>query len=153
MDKQQITHSAEETKDLGRRLGAQLQPGDCIALYGELGAGKTVFVKGLAEGAGSLEKVVSPTFLHLLEYSAAVPIYHLDAYFQEREIAFLEEAASEIFSGRGAVVVEWADRVESYLPQDRLEIFFEFEQGDQRRIQIAGTGARGKQLEEKLLSS
>jgi len=145
------TRSPEESLELGRAIGRLLRPGDCVALFGELGSGKTLIVKGLAQGLGSEDPVVSPTFNLMLEYRGRVPIRHLDAYFASREIAFLDEACGEVFDREGVAVVEWAERILEYLPPERLEVRLEFLGPQARRIRLSGLSPRGEELLRNLL--
>ena len=143
------SQSPEETLDLGKCLGRAARPGDVIALVGDLGAGKTVLTKGVAEGLGaaSAREVVSPTFVLCREYlEGRMPLYHFDAY-RLRGAADLESiGASEIFGGDGLSVVEWADRVPQALPADRLEILLEVIGDRARRLTLAARGKTSERL-------
>jgi len=112
------THSASETLALGRRLAARFGAGDCVALVGGLGAGKTVLVRGLAEGMGLRDSrlVASPTFVLAREYPGRVPIHHLDLYRMTAPDAELAQLGLEEMLADGVVVVEWADRAPNALP-------------------------------------
>lgn len=135
-----VTHSAEETQALGRRLAAGLEPGDVVALYGNLGAGKTVLVRGICEAFGmDPERITSPTFTIVHEYSAArFPVYHFDAYRIERTDEFYGIGYEEYFFGDGVSIVEWADRVEVLIPDHAIRLRIEHEGGDERRIRRFG---------------
>lgn len=139
--------SSEATGLAGKLLGSLLAPGDCLALTGELGAGKTHLTKGIASGLGVAARVVSPSFNLLLEYPGRIPLRHLDAYFASREAALLDEACGEVFGGDGVAVVEWAERIEPYLPADRLQIRLVILGEQRRRFRIVGLGERGNALE------
>ncbi|MGH7640533.1 MAG: tRNA (adenosine(37)-N6)-threonylcarbamoyltransferase complex ATPase subunit type 1 TsaE [Candidatus Dormibacteria bacterium] len=106
------TSGAAATRELGRRLGRALRPGDCLALKGELGSGKTVLAQGIVSGAGGGEDVRSPTFLLHAVYPGRVTVHHLDLYRLEAEVDLrrlgIDEALEE-----GAVVVEWPERCAS----------------------------------------
>ncbi len=108
------------TEALGEALGRILRAGDVVALDGDLGAGKTTFVRGLARGLDVTEDVSSPTFILMNTYSGRVPLYHLDAWMADRGDAFLAEGGAEWLGGEGVAVVEWAERVRSWLPADCL---------------------------------
>ncbi len=144
------TSSTQESLALGKKLGAYLKAGDCIALSGDLGSGKTVISKGIAEGLDCQDEVVSPTFNLLLEYKARIPIRHLDAYFAEKQEHFLEEALEEVFSPDGISLIEWAERIQSLLPPQRLEIQIRSLGEERRRFLITGQGKRGQELMELL---
>jgi len=143
------THSPEETLDLGRRIGRAANPGDVLALVGDLGAGKTVLAKGVAEGLGaaSAREVVSPTFVLCREYlDGRLPLYHFDAY-RLRGAADLEGiGASEIFGGEGLSLVEWADRAPQALPADRLEVNLEVTGPESRRLTFEARGPQAARL-------
>ena len=119
MDFDIVTNSAEETIELGRRIGEQLKGGEIFALCGQLGSGKTHLIKGVAAGAGAEEErqVNSPTFVLVNEYSGKLDIYHVDAYRLETAAEF-ENIGFDDFCYAGSVVlVEWADKFEEILGQ------------------------------------
>ena len=140
------THSPQETQALGERLGRILQAGDVVSLVGELGAGKTCFVRGLVRGLGGSPRAVSsPTFVLLNVYDGGrLTVYHLDAYRVGAEdleaIGF-----SELLDQGGVVVVEWARRVAELLPPTRIHVCIEATAEEGRRIEVerrTGGGAR-----------
>ncbi len=111
----------EDTEALGLRLGRALQVGDCLALNGELGSGKTTLSRGLALGCEVSDPVTSPSYLLCQEYSGRVPFLHLDAYFSARLEELFAEGMAERFH-EAVVVLEWADQVRRWLPEDHLQI-------------------------------
>lgn len=116
-------HSPRQTERLGERLGRIVEPGAVITLDGDLGAGKTTFVRGLARGMGLAEEVVtSPTFTLIHEYEGDVPLYHCDAYRLDVPEEFFGLGIEEYLSGDGVCVIEWGSKVESELPPERLQI-------------------------------
>ncbi|SFE47322.1 tRNA threonylcarbamoyladenosine biosynthesis protein TsaE [Lentibacillus persicus] len=121
MKKNQIkTHSEIETRNIAERLALLLKPGDVVTLEGDLGAGKTTFTKGLANGLGVKRTVNSPTFTMIKEYQGEMPLYHMDVYRledSEEDIGF-----EEYFNGDGICVVEWAHFIERYLPAEYLAV-------------------------------
>ena len=117
-----VTASAAQTRALARALGRRLRPGDWVALSGPLGAGKTTFTAGLAEGLGVAGEVSSPTYLLCHEYEGPVTLLHLDAYFAERMEGLLAEGLAERLHGPVVVVVEWAERMAEWLPAEHLEV-------------------------------
>jgi tRNA threonylcarbamoyladenosine biosynthesis protein TsaE len=136
------TASAAETQALGRRLATTLEPGDVVALYGDLGAGKTQLVKGLCAAYGVPEAVVtSPTFTLVNEYQGdAFPIYHLDAYRVERLQELFELGYEEYVFGDGLCLVEWPEKIEPLLPAHTLRVRLTHLGGNQRRIEQVGAG-------------
>lgn len=130
------THTAQETHEVGRALAQRLSVGDIVALYGDLGAGKTVFVRGLCAGLGlDPAEVTSPTFTIVHEYhDARLPVYHFDAYRIERIEEFYGLGYEEYFFGNGVTIVEWADRVESLIPDHTIRIRIEHGGGNKRHI-------------------
>jgi tRNA threonylcarbamoyladenosine biosynthesis protein TsaE len=106
-----VTNSAAETETLGEHLGKRLGIGDVVLLTGELGAGKTTFVRGVARGVGSAAPVASPTFQLVRVYPGRVQLAHVDLYRVERD-AELADLGLEELAGQGAVVIEWGDRLQ-----------------------------------------
>ncbi len=121
------TRSPEETETLGRALGRRLEAGRGLALVGELGAGKTLFARGVALGLGveGAEEVASPSYLLMLEYPGPVPLYHFDGYFASKEETFLMDGGRVLLEGDGVALVEWADRLEEWIPPGFLWIHFQ----------------------------
>ncbi|NOY77500.1 MAG: tRNA (adenosine(37)-N6)-threonylcarbamoyltransferase complex ATPase subunit type 1 TsaE [Calditrichaeota bacterium] len=118
-----ITHSPEETFALGERLARYLKPGAVVAFWGDLGAGKTVMIKGICKGLGiDAEDVTSPSFTVMNIYEGEIPVFHFDFY----KIQSYEEVSGygieDYFYGEGISLIEWAERIESYLPEDRIPI-------------------------------
>lgn len=134
-----LSHSPEETFEIGRRLGRVLAAGDVLALSGPLGAGKTHFIKGVAAGLGvdPSEPLVSPTFVLVREYAGRLRLVHCDAYrlagAEEFEALGLEEQRA---AGDAVLAVEWADRVAAALPADRMEIELAHEGASARRLRL-----------------
>ena len=141
MDNQIIeTYSAQETYDLGKKIGEQLLPGTVLTLVGNLGVGKTVFSQGLAEGLGITEPVNSPTFTIIQIYEGGrLPFYHFDVY-RIGDISEMDEIGYEdYFWGDGVCLIEWANLIEKILPDHYTEITIEKnpEKGfDYRKITI-----------------
>lgn len=118
----EVTASAEETAAIGERLGALLGAGDVVALTGELGAGKTCFVQGLARGLGVEARATSPTFVLINEYRGRLPVHHVDAYRTARAAELIDLGLLELFDGDGVTVVEWAERAASLLPERAIHV-------------------------------
>lgn len=145
------TNAEEETLLLAKKLAQLLKPGDVITLNGDLGSGKTTFTKGLASGLGIKEMVTSPTFTIIKEYEGDLPLYHMDAYrleHSEEDIGF-----AEYFYGNGISVVEWAQFIESYLPDERLNIVFEYLSHNERLLTFQPEGKHFEHMTTELLSS
>jgi len=132
-----VTRSPAETRRLAADLLPRLAPGAVLALHGELGAGKTCFVQGLAAAAGVAQPVNSPTFTLIHEYRGARPIYHVDLYrLRDADDAF-SLGLEEYFNGRGLVVIEWAERAAEILPPGAWHITFQVGQSpEERTIEI-----------------
>lgn len=116
------TRSAEETRAAGERLGRTLGPGDVVALTGDLGAGKTCFVQGLARGLGATTWPTSPTFVLVNEYRANLPIHHVDAYRVGSPAEMIDIGLSELIDGDGVTVIEWADKITALLPDRAIHV-------------------------------
>ena len=129
------------------RLGGLVRPGDVICLEGDLGAGKTTFVQGLAQGWGSLDTVSSPTFILVNVYRRpdAVHLHHLDAYRLESDPE-AEELDLELMLTQGPLVVEWADRISAILPEQRLWMKLEYVDDEHRQMVITSSGKRFDQI-------
>ena len=132
------TSTEQETLMLGRRLGAALGGGEVVALDGDLGAGKTVFVKGLAMGLGIAREILSPTFTLVREYQGRVALYHFDVYRLGDADELFEIGFDEYLDAGGVVVVEWAERIRQYLPEETLFIKIERKEGDARTLHVCG---------------
>lgn len=117
------TSSVEETIKAGFEFGKQLEPGDVVCLEGDLGAGKTHFVKGVASYFGiDPESVSSPTYTLIHEYSGDLPVYHFDCYRLKSEQEALEIGAEEYFYGEGVCLVEWPGIIDSLIPEEAIRI-------------------------------
>jgi tRNA threonylcarbamoyladenosine biosynthesis protein TsaE len=144
--------SASETVRIGKTIGCRLLPGDVVALVGDLGAGKTRFIKGLAAGVGIRNPtyVSSPSFTLINEYPGKMPFYHIDLFRLgiEREAEAL--GLEDYFQGRGVTAIEWADRIPSFLPQEILFVSIVYIDKNTRSIEIIGKGNRYENLVREL---
>lgn len=134
------SYSAQETTELGKKLGQQAKPGEVYTLVGDLGVGKTVLTQGIAEGLGITEAICSPTFTIVQVYEEGrMPFYHFDVY-RIGDIEEMDEIGYEdYFYGEGLTMIEWANLIEEILPAKRKEITIEkdLEKGfDFRKITI-----------------
>ena len=141
------SRSPEETRRLGVALSPLLRPGDVLSLGGDLGAGKTTFVQGLAAGLGILDRVTSPTFLLMREYlGGRYPLIHMDVYRLERMQDVVDLGYDEFLDPSHIVVVEWGDMVEPLLPKEHLIVAMRYGAGDEmREISLRPRGARWEQ--------
>lgn len=152
-----LTHSVDETRAVGERLGeALLRPGDLVVLAGPLGSGKTAFAQGVARGLGVTEPVVSPTFTIVREYHGRVPLAHVDVYRLER-LQELHDLGFDEMLDDTVTLVEWGDAAGPVLPADRLEVRLEMpeDEEEEREIRIAAHGeswrGRSRRLGEILV--
>ncbi len=135
------TASEGETEALGEALGRRLVGGEVLALVGNLGAGKTRFVKGLARGLGvpdAERAVTSPTFVLMAVHQGRLPLYHFDAYRLSGEAEFDLLEGGDFLSAGGVAAVEWAARVSAAIPAGALRIEFEVEGPTERTIEMTG---------------
>ncbi len=133
------SHSVAETELIAAELARTLRGGECVALYGDLGAGKTQFVRGLVRGlGGDAHAVCSPTFvlLNIYDSGGRLRVFHLDAYRVQGAGDFEAIGFAELLEQGGVVVVEWADRVESLLPTSRVNVRIQTMDERNRRIEI-----------------
>jgi len=132
-----ISNSPAETEAYGRRFAKDVDGGLVLALKGELGSGKTQFVKGLVAGMGSSAAVTSPTFTIVHEYSGGrLPVYHLDFFRLEDRQSVAPLGLDDYFFGDGVSVIEWADRFPEFIPQQARWILFEIRSENQRAISL-----------------
>ena len=130
-----ISNSSGETESFGRQFAGNLKPGDVLALTGDLGSGKTGFVKGLAAALGANATATSPTFTLIHEYSGGrLPIYHFDFFRVEDQHSAERLGLDEYFFGDGVSVIEWADRFPDLIPESARWISFETKSETQRAI-------------------
>ncbi len=134
-----LSHSPEETEQLGEQLGRTLRPGSVVAYRGDLGMGKTAFTRGLARGLGCTCRVTSPTFTIVNEYSGALPLFHFDMYRLDSSDDLFDIGWEDYLSRGGVCAVEWSERVEDALPEDALWVSFARGDGENDRI-ITVTG-------------
>ncbi len=132
------THSIEATEDFAANLGTKLEPGDCLALIGPLGAGKTAFVRGLARGLGVPDSrmVSSPTYVLVQEYSGRCPLFHLDLYRMNDPQEEMEDLGLDEMLAEGVAAIEWADRALNALPENRMVVRFEPSGPESRILRI-----------------
>jgi tRNA threonylcarbamoyladenosine biosynthesis protein TsaE len=132
-----VARSAAETIELGRALSSALRPGDVVAFYGELGAGKTTMIKGVSAGLGVADVVKSPSFVIVTEYAGRLPVYHVDLYRLDEKSDFESIGLDSYLEGDGVCLIEWAERAEKVLPDTAIRVRMSVE-GQGRRIEISG---------------
>jgi tRNA threonylcarbamoyladenosine biosynthesis protein TsaE len=144
-----FSRSPEQTRRVGSRLGGALQAGDVICLQGELGAGKTTFVQGIAQGWGSLDSVSSPTFILVNMYRRADQgqLFHMDAYRLE-STPEAEELDLDSMLAQGALLIEWPERMNGLIPTERLWVNLEHIDEEEREMKFKATGRRYDELLE-----
>jgi len=136
-----LSQSAAETDRLGRAMGRALGGGEVLALYGDLGSGKTAFVRGLAAGLGAPPRSVSsPTFVLIHEYSGRLRLIHADLYRIGQESELRHLGLPDYQDGQAVLAVEWADKAGAELPQDRLEVYLAHEDKTKRSIVMKACG-------------
>lgn len=148
------TSSPHATQSLAAALSHNLRAGDVINLTGELGAGKTCFAQGLAQGLGIKEKVTSPTFNLIKEYKNQMPLYHFDVYRLVSPEELYDLGYEEYFYGDGVTVIEWGDKIEELLPEVFLRIEFQrlldlTLDDNVREIKISYVGKRWKDIAQE----
>ncbi len=131
-----ISNSYEETQNIASAFALSLREGDVLCMYGDLGAGKTAFVQGLAIGLGIDTHITSPTFTIVNEYSGTLPLYHFDVYRIADSDEMYEIGYEEYVYGNGVSVIEWPQRIEDILPEKRYDITIsqDYDKGDNYRM-------------------
>ena len=141
MDYKITSRSIEDTMELAENIESEKFPGMIICLDGELGSGKTVFVKGFAKSLGIEENITSPTFNIVKEYNAGeMPLYHMDVYRLEEDDESI--GFQDYFNGGGITIIEWSELIEDSLPAERLDIKFKVIDEDTRVIKLTPHGQK-----------
>ena len=130
------TKTPEETVNVGTDLAGKLNKNDIIALYGDLGSGKTCLVKGIARGLNVFLPVKSPSFSIINEYPGEIPLFHIDFYRLAKNAEIEDTGWFEYLNSGGVVVIEWAERVKNMLPPRRIDVYFEILNKTTRRLEI-----------------
>lgn len=118
--------NADETIELGRKIGSMLHKGDILAMQGTLAAGKTTITKGIAESLGVTDVITSPTFCLISEYEGKMPLYHLDVYRLEGSEDFINLGTDDMLYGDGVSIIEWSEKIMDELPKDVITIIIFF---------------------------
>lgn len=150
MDYKITTHSEEDTIEIAQNIESEKFPNMVICLIGDLGSGKTIFTKGFAEALGIDENITSPTFNIIKEYTGGESnLYHMDLYRLDGDVRNL--GIEEYYEKGGVVIIEWADMIEDYLPEERLEIRFKILDEDTRVLVFKPYGTKYEELCEAIL--
>ena len=144
-----FSRSPEQTRRIGKRLGEALQAGDVICLQGDLGAGKTTLAQGIAQGWGSLDSVSSPTFILVNVYRRAdqSQLFHMDAYRLD-STPEAEELDLDSMLAQGALLIEWPERMDGLIPNERLWVNLEHIDEEEREMKFKASGQRYDELLE-----
>lgn len=147
-----VSNNHENTQKLGTVLAACLKVGDVIGLYGGLGAGKTAFVSGVANGLGYDDYISSPTFTIVNEYKTKIPIFHFDVYRVNDEDELWEIGFDEYFHRDGIVIIEWAEYIKNIMPKEFLKISIskKDEKPNIRQFELVAQGLRYEKLLQEL---
>ncbi len=142
-----FSRSPEQTRRIGVRLGGALRAGDVICLQGDLGAGKTTFVQGVAQGWGSVDSVSSPTFIIVNVYRRAdgCQLFHMDAYRLD-STPEAEEVDLDTMLAQGALLIEWPDRIDGLIPAENLWVKFDHVDEEEREMRFKSSGKRYDEL-------
>ncbi|MBQ7140027.1 MAG: tRNA (adenosine(37)-N6)-threonylcarbamoyltransferase complex ATPase subunit type 1 TsaE [Bacilli bacterium] len=143
------TKNEEETIELAQNFESEKFPNMVICLRGDLGSGKTIFTKGIANALGITETITSPTFNIIKEYEGELPLYHMDVYRLNGKVDDL--GLEEYYKKGGVVVIEWADMIEDYLPEERLDIKIKAIDEDVRVFIIRPYGQQYEEMCEAVL--
>lgn len=150
MDYKITSRDQEDTLEIAQNIESEKFPGMVICLNGELGSGKTVFVKGFASALGIDENITSPTFNLIKEYNnGELPLFHMDAYRLDDDVESI--GLNDYFNSDGIFIIEWADMIEKYLPNERLDIYFKVVDENTRLLVFKPHGAKYVELCDAVL--
>lgn len=147
-----ISHSAEETRELGIRIGEMAQPGDIYLLSGTLGAGKTCLTQGIAWGLDSMDYVLSPTFVLMREMKGRIPLYHIDLYRLDDIAEISDLGLDDYLYGNGLSVIEWGEKGLEILPAEHLTVKIEYLSDSERSFDFIPIGKRYEEIIDRLIS-
>ena len=136
MDSTVICRTAQDMEELGRQVGKTLKPGSVISLRGSLGAGKTVFAKGVARSLGITEAIVSPTFTLLQEYDGRIPMYHMDLYRISSVDDFQMIGGEDMLYSDGVCLIEWSEIIDDILPSGTLFVGITVNEDQSRTVRM-----------------
>jgi tRNA threonylcarbamoyladenosine biosynthesis protein TsaE len=138
-----VTTSADATRAFAATLASVAEPGDIVCLWGELGAGKTVFAKGFGAGLGVRDTISSPSFVLMGEYVGRLPLFHIDLYRLSSAQEVIDGGLLDERQSTGIVLIEWPDRLGDALPDDRLDVRIDGGADEPRTLALEGHGAVG----------
>ncbi len=141
-----VTHSPEETQQVGRRLGEAARPGDVVLLIGDLGTGKTCLTQGIARGLGINDYVLSPSFVIVRELHGRLPLFHADLYRLDRFEETEDIGLDDYFYDSGITVVEWAEKAIRLMPPEHLRIDLAYVSDADRKLKLQPKGKRYEDL-------
>ena len=134
-----ITNSTESTVKLGEYFARFIEMGDVFAFIGELASGKTTFIKGILKGLNFNKSVTSPTFTLVNEYDAKFPVIHIDCYREDELERWIKLGLNDYFSDENIVIIEWADKMQSLMPNNTFHVHFSHKSVNSREIILAAT--------------
>jgi len=139
-----VSASPEATREIAARLATVAQPGDVLCLWGELGAGKTVFAKGFGTGLSVTDVISSPSFVLMGEYAGRLPLFHIDLYRLSSAQEAIDGGLLDDRQAAGVVLIEWPDRLGNALPEDRLDVRIDGGADEPRTLRLEGHGMVGE---------
>lgn len=142
--RQLVSASPEATREIAARLATAAQPGDVVCLWGELGAGKTVFAKGFGAGLGVTDTISSPSFVLMGEYTGRLPLFHIDLYRLSSAREAIDGGLLDDRQAAGVVLIEWPDRLGDAVPEDRLDVRIDGGADEIRTLRLEGHGEVGE---------
>jgi tRNA threonylcarbamoyladenosine biosynthesis protein TsaE len=150
-----LSHSPEQTQRVGVRIGELLEPGYVVCLAGDLGSGKTTLTQGIARGWGSLDPVVSPTFILINEYRRAdhQVMYHIDAFRLEDTLEAEFMGLGDVLDAESPIVIEWPERIEAALPDERLWVRLRWIDDLRRGLEFSAQGLRYERMLQRFRQS
>ena len=134
------TNSAEETIELGKKIGSFLKGGEIFAMQGTLAAGKTTITKGIAQALDIKDEITSPTFCLISEYEGKIPLYHMDVYRLNDGEDFINLGAEDLIYGKGVSIIEWSEKIMEELPKSTIILKIEPIEGTTQRLKTGLTG-------------
>ncbi|MBP7216406.1 MAG: tRNA (adenosine(37)-N6)-threonylcarbamoyltransferase complex ATPase subunit type 1 TsaE [Candidatus Omnitrophica bacterium] len=146
-----ITHSVKETMNVGRLIAKVLRPGSIVCLFGQLGSGKTVLTKGIAEGLGiNQDEIISPTFVLMRQHQGRMPLHHFDLYRLDNQQEIAGLGSEEFLFADGVSVIEWAQRLSDCAPAEYLGVTLAIISKESRRLNFVAVGKQYKKAAQTI---